>query len=134
MDDFKSELPGGTRPSVEGLITFLYYKDMERAARFYGEVMGFELAIDQGWAKVYKVADSACVGIVDEKRGYHKVSPTKPVILTVVVSDTDAWYQHLKGKGIVTLNEPHDVEELKLRAFLLYDPEGYVIEIQEFLS
>jgi len=34
---------------------------------------------------------------------------------------------------VKTLNEPHNVEELGLRAFLLEDPEGYVIEIQKFL-
>lgn len=118
---------------VEGLITFLYYKDLEKAAGFYEEVMGFERTVDQGWAKIYRVTDEAHVGVVDERRGYHKASPTKPVMITLVVPDVDAWYRHLKEKGVETLNEPHDVEELGLRAFLLEDPEGYVIEIQKFI-
>ena len=53
-------------------------------------------------------------------------------MVTLVVSDVDAWYQYLRDKGVETLNEPHDIEELGLRAFLLEDPEGYVIEIQKF--
>lgn len=118
---------------VEGLITFLYYRDLEKAAEFYEEVMGFELTIDQGWAKIYRVTDSAYVGVVDERRGYHRTSPTKPVMVTFVVSDVDAWYRILKDKGVKTLNEPHDIEELGLRAFLLEDPEGYVIEVQKFI-
>ncbi len=118
---------------VEGLITFLYYKDLEKATRFYEEVMGFELTVDQGWAKIYRVTDGAHVGVVDESRGYHRASPTKPVMVTLVVPDADAWYQYLRGRGVETLSEPHDVEELGLRAFLLEDPEGYVIEIQKFL-
>ena len=118
---------------VEGLITFFYYRDLEKAAEFYEEVMGFELTIDQGWAKIYRVTDSAYVGVVDERRGYHRASPTKPVMVTLVVSDVDAWYQYLKDKGVKTLNEPHDIEELGLRAFLLEDPEGYVIEVQKFI-
>jgi len=118
---------------VKGLITFLYYKDLKKVAKFYEEVMGFKLTIDQGWAKIYRVTGGAHVGLVDERRGYHRAGPTKPVMLTVVVPDVDAWYQYLRGKGVKTLNEPHNVEELGLRAFLLEDPEGYVIEIQKFL-
>jgi uncharacterized glyoxalase superfamily protein PhnB len=95
--------------------------------------MGFELTVDQCWAKIYKVTGNAHIGLVDEKRGYHKASPTKPVMLTLLVSDVDAWYRGLTAKGIKTLTEPCDVQELKIRMFLLQDPEGYVIEIQKFL-
>ena len=41
---------------AELLITFLYYKDMPRIIAFYEEVMGFKLAIDQGWSKIYRVS------------------------------------------------------------------------------
>ena len=118
---------------VEGLVTFLYYKDLEEAATFYEEVMGFEVTVDQGWAKIYRVTDGAYVGVVDEKRGYHSASPTKPVMVTLMVPDVDAWYRYLRERDVETLSEPRDVEELGLRAFLLEDPEGYVIEIQKFL-
>lgn len=119
-------------PRVEGLITFLYYNDLERAARFYEDVMGFEKTVDQGWAKIYRVAGEANVGLVDGSRGYHRPSPSKPVMITVVVDDVDAWFRHLKEKGVETLSEPRDHEEIGIRAFLLEDPEGYVIEIQKF--
>ena len=118
---------------VEGLITFLYYKELEKASEFYENIMGFELTVDQGWAKIYRVLDGAYLGVVDERRGYHKASPAKPVMVTLVVPDVDAWYRYLKEKGVETLNEPHDIEGLGLRAFLLEDPEGYVIEIQKFI-
>ena len=119
-------------PGASGLITFLYYEDLKRAAKFYGEVMGFELTTDQKWTKIFRVAENAYVGCVDGNVGYHKPSPTKPVMLTVVVDDPDAWYEHFKAHGVETLNEPHDDTELNLRIFLLEDPEGYVIEIQKF--
>ena len=123
----------GTNPGVEGMITFLYYKDLAKVAEFYEKVMGFELTVDQGWAKIYKTSGNAHIGIVDEKRGYHKANAIKPVEITLVVPDVDAWYQYLVAKGVKTLNEPHDAQELKIRLFLLQDPEGYVIEIQKFL-
>lgn len=115
---------------VKGLITFLYYKDLDRAIHFYEEIMGFQLAIDQGWSKIYKVTNNAHIGLVDERYGYHNSSTTKPVIICLVVPDVDAWYRYLNEKGVDVLNEPNDSEELKIRAFLLQDPEGYVIEIQ----
>jgi len=118
---------------AEGLITFLYYRDLRRAAGFYEEIMGFELTVDQGWAKIYRVLDGAFVGLVDERRGYHRASPTKPVMIAVVVPDVDAWYRSLKERGVETLNEPREIEEAGIRAFLLEDPEGYVIEIMEFI-
>jgi len=121
-----------SKRAIDGLITFLYYGDLDKAEKFYREAMGLELAIDQGWAKIFKLAENAHVGLVDGNRGYHKPSPTKPVMITVLVPDVDAWYIHFKELGIPTLTEPKDDNQLKTRMFLLKDPEGYVIEIQHF--
>jgi predicted enzyme related to lactoylglutathione lyase len=121
-----------TPPSVDGLLTFFYYKDMARAGEFYEKIMGFELVQDQKWAKIFKVADNAYMGCVDGNIGYHKHDPTKPVMLTVIVDDPDAWYEHFMEHGVETLDKPHDDVELNMRIFLLKDPEGYVIEIQKF--
>jgi predicted enzyme related to lactoylglutathione lyase len=121
-----------TPPSVDGLLTFFYYKDMARAGEFYEKIMGFELVQDQKWAKIFRVADNAYMGCVDGNIGYHKHDPTKPVMLTVIVDDPDAWYQHFMENGIEPLDKPHDDVELNMRIFLLKDPEGYVIEIQKF--
>ncbi|MBN2334556.1 VOC family protein [Candidatus Bathyarchaeota archaeon] len=123
-----------SHPGVKGLLTFFYYKDLAAAAKFYEEVMGFKLVQDQRWAKIFMAAENSYMGCVDGNVGYHKPSDDKPVMLTVVVDDPDAWYTHFKRHGVETLSEPHDDEELKLRIFLLRDPEGYVIEIQKFLE
>ena len=117
---------------MDGLLTFFYYKDMVMAGEFYEKIMGFELVQDQKWAKIFKVADNAFMGCVDGNIGYHKHDPTKPVMLTVIVDDPDAWYEHFMKNGVETLNKPHDDVELNMRIFLLHDPEGYVIEIQKF--
>lgn len=119
-------------PIANGLITFLYYNDLEEASTFYQNIMGFELSTDQKWAKIFKVAENAYIGCVDGNVGYHKPSYEKPVMLTIVVDDPDEWYKHFQDNGVKTLNEPHDNKELNLRIFLLEDPEGYVIEIQKF--
>lgn len=120
--------------NVNGLITFFYYENLERAAKFYEEIMGFELTVDQKWAKIYKVAENAFMGCVNGQRGYHKPGVEKPVMLTLVVDDPDDWYSRLKSQGVKILSEPHDNNELNLRIFLFEDPEGYVIEVQKFYN
>ena len=109
---------------IEGIITFLYYKDLPAVARFYEEVIGLEIAIDQGFARIYKVAGQGFLGIVDETRGYHRANPIKPVEITLLVNDVDAWYRKLGDMGVPTLTEPRTLEDMGLRMFLLQDPEG----------
>jgi len=119
-------------PKADGLLTFFYYKDLAKAAEFYENIMGFDLVVDQKWAKIYRVKGSALMGCVDGNVGYHKPNEIKPVMLTVIVDDPDAWYSHFKKHGVETLSEPHDDKDMGLRIFLLEDPEGYIIEIQKF--
>ena len=119
---------------VEGFITFTYYKELEKATRFYQEIMGFELVVNMSWVKIFKIAENAHLGVVDETRGYLKASETKPVMLSVMVSDGEAWYRHLTEKGMKTNHPPQERENPHMRGFLTWDPEGYVIEILEFLT
>ncbi|MFP3950854.1 MAG: VOC family protein [Candidatus Bathyarchaeia archaeon] len=119
-------------PEIEELITFLYYSDLEKAVSFYEDVLGLKLSMDQGWAKIFRVAENSYLGLVDGDFGYHTPSQDKPVMITLVVPDVDEWYEYLQDRKIATLTEPKDNEELNIRMFLLEDPEGYVIEIQKF--
>ena len=66
-------------------ITFLYYRDLPRAVAFYENVLGFQLAIDQGWSKIYRMTGAAHVGLVDETRGMHRASDPKPVQICIRV-------------------------------------------------
>ncbi len=118
---------------VKGLIPWLYYRDLPRAIRFYEDVMGFEMVVDQGWSKIYRIREGAYIGLVDGEKGYHKASDTKPVIVCLNVRDADAWYEMLKGKGVEIEEKPQESERLKIKVFMFKDPEGYVIEIQESL-
>lgn len=124
---------GEAAMEFDGIITFLYYKDLAKAARFYEDVLGLKMVIDQGFARIYQVAEKGHLGIVDETRGYHRANPIKPVEITLLVPDVDLWYRRIVALGVTTINEPHDIPGVNVRAFLLHDPEGYVIEIQKFL-
>ena len=118
------------RPAGADLtITFLYYRDLPGAMRFYEEVMGLTLAIDQGWSKIYRTSAGAHVGLVDESRGMHRSHPIKPVQLCLRVPDVGKWHEWIAARGIA-VSKMFENETLGIRAFVFEDPEGYQIEIQ----
>ncbi len=120
--------------ATEKLITFLYYVDLPRAMAFYENVMGLKLVIDQGWSKIYEVTSSGYIGLVDQARGSHRSHPVKPVQICMRVAGVDAWHRYLLDEGITITKGPRDVPELKIRAFVFNDPEGYQIEIQSVMT
>lgn len=111
-------------------ITFLYYRDLSTAMAFYEDILGFELAIDQGWSKIYRVDGQAHVGLVDEARGMQNWAEDKTVQICLRVPDVDAWHAWAAANDVPGLTEPRDSAELGIRAFVMNDPEGYQIEVQ----
>ena len=111
-------------------ITFFYYRDLPKAMRFYEDVLGLPLVIDQGWSKIYQLCPGAHVGLVDETRGMNKWASVKPVQLCIRVPDVDHWYDYARAKGLDNLSKLFIDEAIGIRAFLFNDPEGYQIEIQ----
>jgi predicted enzyme related to lactoylglutathione lyase len=111
-------------------ITFLYYRDLAAAARFYEDVLGLALAIDQGWSRIYRLCGGAHVGLVDETMGMHRAHPVKPVQVCLRVPDVDAWHGWVGSQGVVALSAIRQNKALGLRAFVFEDPEGYQIEVQ----
>ena len=111
-------------------ITFLYYRDLARAEAFYRDVLGLELAIDQGWSKIFRLADGAHVGLVDERRGMNNWQADKCVQLCLRVEDVDAWHDWARDRGLTNLSGMFQNDEIGIREFVFEDPEGYQIEVQ----
>jgi len=111
-------------------ITFLYYRDLPTAMRFYEDILGLPLAIDQGWCKIYEICPGAHVGLVDETKGMNKWQPIKTVQLCIRLPDVDAWYAYAKEENLSDLSELFVNDEIGIRAFVFNDPEGYQVEIQ----
>ncbi|MBN2051684.1 MAG: VOC family protein [Spirochaetales bacterium] len=117
---------------AEMLITFIYYKDMQKGADFYGKVLGFPLAIDQGKvSKIFRISEGGYLGIVDEAEGMQNWHEDKTVQICLRVPDADAWYEYCKDAGVNNLSRMFNSERLKIKAFVFDDPEGYQVEIQE---
>ena len=114
-------------------ITFLTYEDLSDGERFYGETLGLDLIEDQGWAKVYRISDTANVGLVSARRRPAPEIPGAGVLLSIVVDDVDAWYEKLRTCSQIEIdNPPAMVEKLPVYSFFLTDPGGYRVEIQAF--
>ena len=125
MDDF----------TLEGTLTLFYYDDLENAFNFYNDTIKFDFVADFGYVKIFKVTDGALLGLVDGQLGSHKTSPSKPVRLVVMVKDIDAWFSRIKAGEVETLEEkPFTGKRMKLKGFTFKDPEGYTIEMCQYLT
>lgn len=120
-----------THPPIDQQITFFYTRDLEATARFYEELMGLPLARDQGDCRIYQVCSDGYVGFCQRDD-----APDQPagVILTIITSEVDEWYAHLRDQG-VTFDEPPTFNpKYNIYHCFLRDPNGYLIEIQRFLD
>ncbi len=125
-----TQIAGRPMDGIVLAVTFQYYRDLPKAMAFYEDVLGFRLAIDQGWSKIYCIDGKANVGLVDETRGMQNWAEAKTVQLCLRVPDVDAWHAWAAANKVDGLTEPRDSDELGIRAFVMNDPEGYQIEIQ----
>jgi len=125
-----SNVPAGL--GLKATVVWFYYKDMEGAQKFYEEVMGFDLIVDQGWTKIYRIGPGGYFGLVDEQRGMHHFTEEKAVTLSFFTDNIDGWYEYLSGNDRVTMRSKKIEVEDEYRAFIAYDPEGYYLEWDVF--
>lgn len=121
-----SNVPEGL--GFKATVIWFYYRDMQGIQRFYEDVLGFDLIVDQGWAKIYPVGPTSYFGLVDEQRGMHRYTEQKGVTMSFLTADLDGWYDYLSSSGRIEMRSPAIEEEIPYRAFVAYDPEGYFLE------
>ncbi len=128
--------PGRPRElGIKATILWMYYKDMAAIQKFYGDVMGFDQVLDQGWAKIYANSPTGFIGPVDETKGMHRFSQDKGVTASWFTTDVDSWLEYLKGQKSFRLRTPEIMDESgKVRVFVGYDPENYFLEFDTFLD
>ena len=117
-----------TKSSFEQTIVFLHTADLQTTARFYEDVLGLELARDQGVCRIYQISNDGYIGFCEH------IEPSKPqgVILTLVSAEVDNWYQRLQTQGVKTTKIPTYNPEFGIYHCFFEDPNGYLLEIQRF--
>lgn len=120
-------------PPIESEITFFYTHELEISARFYEDVLGLELWLDQGSCRIYRVSNDGYVGLCQSNEA--KTPPTDKqsnVIFTLVTQQVDEWFKYLTLRGVEFEKPPELNEKYNIYHCFLRDPNGYLIEIQRF--
>ena len=128
----------GSRPAdlgVQATVLWLYYRDLDVMQQFYEDLLGVDLLVDQGWAKVYPMGGTGFIGLVDGERGLHQVTEEKGVTVSFFTDDVDAWLARVAARPEIELRTPEVTGESgRVRVFVAYDPEGYFLEWDTFLD
>ena len=123
-------------PSEGMVIThFIVSRDVERARRFYVEVLGGEpvlegelsiVALANGWVTI-----STGGGLTPDKPTVSLAPPCEPnrvsSFLNIRVADIHAVYAQWRARGAQFLTPPID-RGVEIRCYLR-DPDGYLIEV-----
>ena len=109
-------------------ITFCYTKDLDATARFYEEMVGLTLTLDQGGCRIYRTAESAYLGFC----GRIEAERPSGVILTLVTDDVEGWHARLVAAGVAVDQAPRHSDEYGITHAFYRDPAGYRVEIQRF--
>jgi len=112
----------------DAAITFCYTEDLIETARFYEEVLGLELAVDQHRCRIYRVTESAFIGFCSRP----EAPRPEGVVLTFVTDDVDGWYERLSAAGVQFEKAPCPNPDYRIYNAFARDPNGYLIEIQRF--
>jgi len=130
--------PKSTRPrdlGIKATVTWLYYQDLERAGRFWREVMGCREVVDQGFAKIFPTSYSGFIGPVRAGDGLHPYTEQKGVTVSLFTELIDEWFAYLQQQPDFVLQTDAVILELgRVRDFLGLDPEGYFIEFDAFID
>jgi catechol 2,3-dioxygenase-like lactoylglutathione lyase family enzyme len=118
-------------PYIRQAVTFLYTQDLEATSRFYQETLDLELTLDQGPCRIYQVSRDSFLGFCKREE---VTSDHSDVIFTFVTPEVDSWYSYLKDKGIEIEKPPAHNPTYNIYHMFLRDPNGYLLEIQEFLD
>lgn len=115
---------------IDAQITFVYTGDLAASARFYEKILGFQLAVDQGSCRIYRVVGrQAYFGVCQRDDAPEDVSG---LIFTLVTDDVDLWHERITSRGWECEHAPRRNETYKIYHFFVRDPSGYLIEIQRF--
>jgi len=116
--------------NYNGLIVFLGTNDLEKTHIFYHDSLGLPLYKDQGLCKIYDVPGGGRIGFCQHMNV--SINGKSPII-TLLVDDVDGSYKKLLESGVKIEKEPGVNTKFNIYHFFTIDPNGYYVEIQNFL-
>jgi len=112
---------------------FFYYADLEAACRFYGETLGFETVADYGFARIFRIAETSYLTLVDAGAGSQSADQPKTVALALVTDELAGWWSYLNAQEVTMKSTSYSPKEGNPHdGFVAVDPEGYYLEFERF--
>ncbi len=117
--------------TIKSVITFLPCKSIEEMHKFYGDLLGLKLYIDQGQCRIYE-SPRGYVGFCNH---YEAKDPVGVVCFVVDSKDeVDYYYNRMAEQDIITEGTPMDRPEYGIYQYYAKDPSGNRVEVQCFLD
>ncbi len=122
-------------PSVAAGVTFFYYDDLDEAADWYENKLGFETTTKEDWVVLLKLTDASYLGLVNATEGSLKPTENKGAMLSIETAELEAWYEKLKDvDGINMRQGMQESTNGMIEVFSVTDPGGYIIEFFRWRS
>lgn len=128
---------GGSRPpelGVQATVLWLYYRDVPAMEGFWEGLLGVDLLVDQGWAKVYRASPTGFIGLVDGERGLHSATEDKSVTVSFFTSEVGAWRDWTRQRAVRERGPDLGTESGRVSTWVAYDAEGYTLEWDTFMD
>lgn len=114
---------------VDAHITFLRVRDLTTSSAFYGRGLGLDLVLDQGGCRIFRLTDSAFLGVCERADPGHS-----GVVITIVTDEVAAWFDRFVAAGATCDGPPRDNPEYRIHHFFATDPDGHTLEVQRFFD
>jgi len=103
--------------------------DPQKLAQWYVETLNFKINYNSGKTVFIKAANGSMIEIITSEGALGPRTMKDPGLrhLAIAVSDFDAEYNRLKGRGVQFVSEPVDSKGVKLVFFT--DPDGNYLHL-----
>lgn len=116
--------------SFDEQITFLSVGDLAASIRFYNGLLGLQLVLDQDDCRIFRVTSTSYIGICAREDRV----PRNDVMITLVTDRVDDTHEVLTAAGVPCDKPPQKYTKYNLYHAFYRDPDGHIIEIQQFLD
>lgn len=120
--------------SYTSAITFLYYKNFEKAVFFFEKVLKLDLVMDQGFARIYLIAGNSFLGMVKQDEGSISALNRGGALISLNTHDVELEYARMQKFELPYITEIKTIAKIPLKSFFIKDFEDYDFEIQEFIN
>ncbi|MDD5306560.1 MAG: VOC family protein [Deltaproteobacteria bacterium] len=116
------------KATYKGMLAFVWVTDMEKALRFYLDVLGFSRVYENaGWIEL--AAPGIKTAYLALNRWGQRTKPPKNEFVTLRVDDLEAFHVHLIEHGVRMKGgiEEYVDEGQGMRMFKFYDPDDNIL-------